>query len=327
MIGGQVYKIVIDTLSTVAPPPPPPAFQIAPQATQVGFFENLETPDMIDLQELAKSAEVSVIFTGNTKDWESESFDRFTMGLSPGQDAMVTAIAAASKKTIVVNQTGAPITMPWLNQVDAVIQCWFAGMEVGNAIADILVGAACPSGRLPTTFPIRIEDVPSNANFPADSNLDIVYAEGMDIGYRAIRNGTSPAPMFAFGHGLSYASFDYSNFNITESKSKDCYVSISVDITNTSKIDAKTVVQLYVDGVLKAFQKPTVLTGQSVHLGINLDKYAFSEWEPESEDGKLGHWVVKPREYIIDLREDAQTPIVGISYTVQEEHACTWKGL
>jgi beta-glucosidase len=105
--------------------------------------------------------------------------------------------------------------MPWLDLVDVVLQSWFAGIEVGNATANIIGGEVNPSGRLPMTFTKCIEDVPVAANFPANENLDIYYAEGGCVGYRALRGEKpSPAPVFVFGHGLLYAEFKYSSFRL-----------------------------------------------------------------------------------------------------------------
>lgn len=280
--GGKAYQIRIDTLSTISPPLPPPAFQIAPQATQAGFFENLEWFDMPELEELARASDISIIFTGNTKEFESESFDREQLGLSLTQDSMVSTIAAASSKTVVVNQTGSPISMSWFDSVDVVLQCWFARMEVGNATANIISGRVNPSGRLSMTFPRCIEDVPAAANFPADENLDIRYAEedrvGYRAGYRALRGEKpAPAPLFVFGHGLSYADFEYSNFRLKRKIVDKLAVEVSVDIKNVSSRTGKEIVQVYVDGLLKAFVKPLLEAGTVETVSILLDRRSFCE--------------------------------------------------
>ena len=295
MEGKRPYKIRIDTLSTVAPPPPPPAFQIARQATQVGFFGNLDSLDMTESEALASASDISIVFTGNIKEFESESFDRDQLGLSLGQDKLVSTIAAASKRTVVVNQTGSAISMPWLDSVDAVLQSWFAGMEVGNAIANIISGKVNPSGRLPSTFPICIEEVPSKKHFPADSNHDIRYAERESVGYRALKGSLVPKPLFVFGHGLSYSCFEYFDLCIKQKHAAEMLVEVSVTVRNVSKTSGKEVVQVYVDGVLKAFAKTHIKAGEVETVTILLDKYATSEWDTEaaSKFGGKGAWKFK----------------------------------
>jgi beta-glucosidase len=327
MVSNKPYSLVIDTFSTRAPPPHPEVFSVAPQATQVGFFENIGKQDIEELQNLASLVDASIIFTGNNKEWESESFDRTTMHLSPEQDYMVANLAKVSKKTIVVNQTGAPISMPWIDSVDAVIQNWFGGMEVGNAVADVISGRVSPSGRLPCTFPVRIEDLPSNQNVPCNDNLDIRYAEGHKIGYRAFAEPDTPAPLFYFGHGLSYATFQYTNFSVEEGRNSILCI-VSVSVLNSSSRDGMETVQLYVDGSLKAFEKVMVPAGKTVQVELQLDKYAFSAWNYDSDtEGFNGSWTIEAREYDIDIRRDASAIIETRKWAVDPLLAGQWYGL
>jgi beta-glucosidase len=322
MNGGQGYNLRIDTLSTVASPPPPPALQIPPQATQVGFFENLHSQDLKDLETLASSSDISVVFTGNNKEWESESFDRQMLNLSSEQEQMISAVAGVSKATVIINQTGAPIAMPWLDRVDAVIQNWFAGMEVGSAIADVLSGRIAPSGRLPTTFPMSIEDVPAAKNFPCDHNLDIRYNEGLGVGYRALLvDPDAPAPLFPFGYGLSYAKFDYSDFVVAKSYAS-FICSASVTVKNVSRFPGMEVVQIYVDGILRDFQKVLIAARDCTKVHIELDKYAFSSWNSVARA-----WEIESRMYQIDVRRDALTVIASQTWTVDPSQAFKWVGL
>ncbi|KAH6999478.1 glycoside hydrolase superfamily [Ilyonectria destructans] len=321
MKAGQPYKVIIDTLSTIAPPPPPPARQIPPQATQVGFFENLGNQDMGKLEDLARKSDVSIVFTGNNKEWESESFDRKMLGLSSAQEQMIVAVANASKRTVVINQTGGAISMPWLDKVDAVLQNWFAGMEVGNAVADLLSGRISPSGRLPTTFPVRIEDVPSNKNFPYDANLDIRYAEGMNVGYRALMQPGAPAPLFPFGHGLSYAKFEYSGLSLAKGEGQNTCVA-TVKVTNTSQVDGMEVVQLYVDGLLRAFDKVMISAGSTFTVNLILGKYSFSAWNDRAK-----MWEIEARDYVVDVRQDALTVIAQKTWTISSTEGGQWEGV
>jgi beta-glucosidase len=329
MQGGKEYKIRIDALSTIAPAFPPPAFHIAPQATQVGFFENLESFTVGTCEELAKSSDVSIVFTGHNFEFESESFDRKSLSLPLGQDEFITAVAGVSKRTIVINQTGSAISMPWLGDVDAVLQNWFAGMEVGNALANLLCGKTSPSGRMPTTWPKQVEDVLSDVNFPRGQQKVVRYEEGLDVGYRALAHPGSPEPLFIFGYGLSYAEFTCSHFTLAPLASGEVGTEVSVTITNTSERAGKEVVQVYVDGVLKGFAKVHIQPLGSERVSIELGRTAFSTWDAggKSGIGANGVWRVNAAEYKVDVRRDARTVLLGATWSVGEEKACIWEGL
>ena len=156
---------------------------------------------------LAATSDVAIVCVGFGGDWQSEGFDRPNMDLPGKQDALVEQVAAANPRTIVVLNTGSPITMPWLEKVAAVVQAWYPGQECGNAIADVLFGDTNPSGKLPQTFPVRLEDTPTYLDFPGE-NGKVYYGEGLFVGYRYY-DKKKIAPLFPFGFGLSYTTFDY----------------------------------------------------------------------------------------------------------------------
>lgn len=315
MAAGHEYHVVVDTLSTTAPSPSP-VFTLAPQATQLGFFENLSSSSTAkNAQEIATACDISIVFTANNKEYESESFDREDLSLSSLQNDLIFAVAEASAKTVVVNQTGAPISMPWLDQVDVVLQCWFAGQEVGSAVADIISGCVSPSGKLPVTFPARLEDSPTYANFPTNENHEIRYAEGLEMGYRA---RLSPAALFPFGFGLSYTTFEVGDFQVKGEGT--CDVTVSADVLNTGDVAGQEVIQVYVNGILKAFDKVNVLPGQNAGVMIQLDKYAFSTWDVSRD-----MWIARVQEYTIDIREHAHKVRCRKTYLLQAEHV--WNGL
>lgn len=314
MVAGHAYFVVIDTQSSKAKSPSP-VFPLAPQATQVGFFENLQSSNGNNVKEAAESCDISIVFTGNNKEYESESFDRDALSLSPLQNELISNVANASKNTLVVNMTGSPISMPWLDQVDAVLQCWFAGQEVGNALIDLITGKVNPSGKLPVTFPVRLEDTPSYANFPTNEKHEIKYAEGLEMGYRA---RSAPAPLFPFGFGLSYTTFKAADLHIEGDGS--CNATAYITISNTGIIEGQEVVQVYVDGVLKAFQKVSLQPQGSKIVQLELDKYSFSEWDEEKS-----HWVARSREYIVDVREHALSVKCQAAYSIQND--LVWHGL
>ncbi len=154
---------------------------------------------------LAAAADVAIVCVGFGGEWQSEGSDRANMDLPGKQDALVEQVAAANPRTIVVLNTGSPITMPWLDKVGAVVQAWYPGQECGNAIADVLFGDTNPSGKLPQTFPVRLEDNPAYLDFPGE-NGKVYYGEGLFVGYRSY-DKKKIAPLFPFGFGLSYTIF------------------------------------------------------------------------------------------------------------------------
>jgi beta-glucosidase len=317
VVAGQEYHVTIDTLSTTAPSPSP-IFDITPQATSVGFYENLNTINSQEISTLAAECDVSFVFTANNKEYESESFDRSSMSLSPLQDQLITMVATSASKTVLVNATGSPITMPWIDDVDAILQCWYAGQEIGNALACVISGEVSPSAKLPVTFPKCIEDSPSFGNFPTDKNMEIRYAERGNMGYRA-RN--QPTPLFPFGYGLSFTEFEFNDLALKrQSSAEPTDVIISTRITNTGSRSGREVMQIYIDGILKGFNKVFLNPGETQKVEVFLDKYAFSEWDTES-----GSWVVQARTYSIELRSDANKIVSLVTYNLMT--SMSWNGL
>lgn len=150
---------------------------------------------------------VTILVVGTNCEWESESYDRANMGLPPGSDDLIRAVLAAQPETIIVNQSGMPVEMPWLDDAPTVLQAFFGGNECGTGIADVLFGLAEPRGRLPITWPTRYEDLVGQNTF--GSSQPTVYDEGIKVGFRRLVDA-GPAPAFPFGHGLSYTRFAYS---------------------------------------------------------------------------------------------------------------------
>lgn len=239
--------------------------------------------------ELAASCDVALVFVGLSGDWESEGYDRAHMDLPGKQDALVTAVSAANPNTIVVVNTGSPVTMPWADDVSTLLETWYAGQESGNALADVLFGNAEPGGRLPQTFPVRIEDNPTFINYPGE-NGKVHYGEGLFVGYRYYEK-KDIAPLFPFGHGLSYTQFELSNLqlNKTEFTVGDT-IEINVDVTNIGERAGSEVVQVYVRDVearlirpykeLKGFAKIHLAAGESATATITLDETALSYYDP-----------------------------------------------
>jgi beta-glucosidase len=252
---------------------------------------------------LAKKADIVVLVAGLNHEWEAEGFDRVDMKLPGAQNELIERVAKANKNTIVVLNVGSVVEMPWINKVPVVLQLWYNSQEQGNALADILFGDVNPSGKLPTTFPIRLQDNPAYINYPGE-NGKVHYGEGIFVGYRYY-DKKEIAPLFPFGHGLSYTIFKYSNLRLSaKSMTPNELLKIRVDVTNTGKVAGKEVLQLYVRDVeatvarpekeLKAFSKIELAPKQTKTVTFTLDREAFwyfdvrrNEWTTEAGDFEI----------------------------------------
>ena len=233
---------------------------------------------------LARKSDVVVLVASLNGEWETEGADRVDMKLPGAQNELIERVAKANKNTIVVLNVGSAVEMPWIEKVPAVLQLWYDSQEQGNALADILFGDETPSGKLPTTFPVRLEDNPAYINYPGE-NGKVRYGEGIFVGYRYY-DKKKLAPLFPFGHGLSYTTFKYSNLRISaKSLTPDQTIKVKVDVTNTGKVTGKEIVQLYVRDVrstfarpekeLKAFEKVELGPKQTKTITFTLDREAF----------------------------------------------------
>lgn len=153
--------------------------------------------------EFAVLTTVTILVAGTNCEWESESYDRDDMRLPPGSDELIRAILESQRNTVVVNQSGMPVEMPWLAQAPAILQAFFGGNECGTGIADVLFGTMEPRGRLPITWPVSYAQVLGQETFGGSEPT--IYAEGLKVGYRR-----QDVPLFPFGHGLAYTHFVYS---------------------------------------------------------------------------------------------------------------------
>jgi beta-glucosidase len=194
--------------------------------------------------ELAAKADVAIVVAGLTREWESEGFDRENMRLPGQQDELIARVAAANPNTVVVINAGSAVEMAWADDVAAILQSWYGGQEAGNGLADVLFGDVNPSGKLPTTLPARLEDNPAFINYPGE-NGKVYYGEGLFVGYRYY-DKKEIAPLFPFGHGLSYTTFAYDNLRLNGSEfGPGDEIVVSVDVTNTGQRAGQEVVQLY----------------------------------------------------------------------------------
>ncbi|MEU0538898.1 glycoside hydrolase family 3 C-terminal domain-containing protein [Nocardia sp. NPDC005978] len=245
--------------------------------------------------ELARTSEVAVVVVGTTEQIESEGFDRKNLELPGRQNELVAAVAAVNPRTIVVVNSGAPVEMPWRDDVAAVLLTWFPGQEFGAALADVLTGAAEPGGRLPTTWPKVMADVPVLDTKPAADNT-LPYTEGIHIGYRAwLKSGVAPA--YPFGHGLGYTTWELSDPAVSGRTA-------TVTVRNTGDRPGRQVVQAYLSRPDSAVDRPVrwlaaftaliVAPGESATATIELPARAFENW---TETG----WSVEPGTFTLHI--------------------------
>ena len=193
----------------------------------------------------AQSARVAVVFAGLPDAYESEGYDRAHMRLPECQNRLISAVAAANPNTIVVLHNGSPVEMPWAQAVKGILEAYLGGQAVGAATVRVLFGDANPCGRLPESFPHRLEDNPSYPFFGGEGDI-AEYREGVFVGYRWYDKKKMDV-LFPFGHGLSYTTFEYANLRLNKTRMTDTSpLSVSVDVTNTGEVFGKEVVQLYV---------------------------------------------------------------------------------
>ena len=254
----------------------------------------------------ASKADAAVVVVGRYFKNEGEGFDVKTMDLPAGQDELIAAVEKANPQTIVVLNTGNPVTMTkWIESTPALVDMWYGGQEGGNALASILFGDASPSGKLPVSMPKKFEDSPAAKNYPGQ-DLVVHYAEGIYVGYRYY-DTKNVEPQFPFGFGLSYTTFEYSTLKVNPgSVSGDQPVEVSLQVRNMGKRAGAEVVQLYVhDGhskidrptrELKGFGRVELKPGETKTVQMKLDRAAFSYWSPESKT-----WVAEPGTFEIQV--------------------------
>ena len=255
--------------------------------------------------EAARKADL-VIFVGglNKSDHQdAEGTDRLSLNLPYDQDKLITELAKANKNLVVVNVSGNAVAMPWINQVPAIVQGWFLGSESGNALAGVLTGDVNPSGKLTFTFPVKLSDNGAQAlgEFPG-SKTEVTYKEGIYVGYRWAEEHKIK-PLFAFGHGLSYTTFQYGNVTVdSKSMTASGKVTLSVNVKNTGSREGEEVVQLYISDLkssvprpvkeLKGFEKISLKPGEQKVVSFTVDSTALSFF-----DAAKHQWVAEPGDF------------------------------
>jgi beta-glucosidase len=278
---------------------------------------SLEVPHGTDDEEiaaavsLAAASDVAVVVVGTTAQVESEGFDRTSLALPGRQDELVRRVAAANPRTVVVVNSGAPVLMPWTQEVAAVLLTWFGGQEFGHALADVLLGDAEPGGRLPTTWPANEAGVLSTQ--PADGVL--AYTEGANIGYRGYdRDGR--VPLYPFGHGTGYTTWSYDSITVDRNVAGGgLRAAVCVRVRNTGARRGREVVQVYASRPDSAVERPVKwLAGfavveagptETVDVGIGIPERVFQHWSD-------GGWTLEPGTFALAAGpSSASLPLAG----------------
>ncbi len=271
---------------------------------------------------LAATSDAAIVCVGFGGEWQSEGFDRQSLGLPGKQDELIEQVAAANPRTIVVLNTGSPISMPWLSSVAAVLQAWYPGQECGNAIADVLFGDITPSGKLAQTFPLRLEDTPTYLDFPGE-NGKIYYGEGVFVGHRFYEK-RKIAPLFPFGFGLSYTSFSYSELRLSKQEiSPNEPLEVSITVSNTGQRMGKEIVQVYVrdelaslsrpEKELKAFAKVQLEPGERRTLTLSLTRDALAYYDDLTHE-----WVAEAGTFEVLVGASSQDIRASSSFTLAD---------
>jgi len=260
----------------------------------------------------AKAAKAAVVFAGLPDSYESEGYDRTHMRMPACQNRLIEAVAAANPNTVVVLHNGSPVEMPWIGRVKAVLEAYLGGQAVGEAAVRVLFGDVNPSGHLPESFPIQLEDNPSYLYFGGEGNVT-EYREGVFVGYRYYDKKKMNV-LFPFGYGLSYTTFEYSNLRLTKDTAalKDGKtIGVTVTVKNTGKRFGKTVVQLYTGAAggdvirpvreLKGFAKVGLEPGEAKDVSFTLDERAFACWNTQIHD-----WYIPAGQYTIEAGDSSR---------------------
>jgi beta-glucosidase len=269
---------------------------------------------------LAAASDVAIVFGTQ---WTAESIDAVDLSLPHGQDGLIAAVAAANKNTVVVLETGGPVTMPWLGAVGAVVEAWYPGAAGGEAIARVLTGEVNPSGRLPATFPMAESQLPrvkldgDPANKPGGRYTVDYNIEGAAVGYKWFEL-KGHKPLFAFGHGLSYTSFGYTGL---AAKAAGGGIAVEFKVANTGKRHGSAVPQVYVARAAGGWEAPKRLggwgkvalkPGETRASKVTIDPRVLAVYDSASRK-----WKIAPGEYVVTLASASDAPVSSVTVTLE----------
>lgn len=283
------------------------------RALRYGILPPLLDDPIEEAAKIAAQSDYVLLLCGTNDDWETEGNDREMLALPGKQNQLIERILKANKNTVVVNNSGSPISMPWVNEAPAIIQAWFSGQEFGKALTDIILGTSNPSGKLPISFPIRLEDTPAFTSYPGEFGK-VHYGEGIFVGYKWYLTRDIPC-LFPFGHGLSYTKFSYKSMLYQDQ-------AIDVTISNCGQSTGKEIIQIYSQALnpcvsqpkqkLIGFKKVELAPGETTTVSIELDDMAFYYWHAEE-----GQWVLDPGTYRISAASSSTQIHLSEEVTIQ----------
>lgn len=293
MKAGQRYEVIVECISREITEIPVDFTKElyrdeVMDGARLGFMEEEKRDLIAEAEELAGKVDTVVLLVGRSIEWETETCDIPSMTLPGPQDELVRRVLTANPKTIIVNQSGTQISMPWLDQASTIIQAWYQGQELGNALVDVITGHTAPSGKLPVTWPRRIEDMPAFKTWPGKDGV-LEYKEEIFIGYRHF-DKYNIKPLFPFGYGLSYTTFEYVDASISDTTFHG-HVQVKITIKNAGKIAAKESLQVYVGQQnpiisrpvkeLKGFMTARLNPNESKEVACTLDKYSLAYYDSQ----------------------------------------------
>jgi len=267
--------------------------------------DEIEQSRIDEAKAIAVKSDIAIIFAGLPDRYESEGYDRKHIAIPGNQKILIEEVASVQPNTVVVFSNGSPVEMPWLGKVKAVLEAYLGGQAMGGAAADILYGVVNPSGRLAETFPVKLSHNPSYLNFPGEGDK-VEYKEGVFVGYRYY-DAKQIEPLFPFGHGLSYTTFEYTDMVVDKKEMNDTdTLCVSVKVKNTGDRSGSEVVQLYVGDVessvarpikeLKGFEKVELLPGETKTVSFKLGNRAFAYYNEQIKD-----WHVETGDFVISI--------------------------
>lgn len=332
----QSYKFVVETHPS---PPGNAELYLMENQTSIhlGFITQAEMEHdvLAEAIGIARDADLAICFVGNTTQWETEGQDMSSMTLPAdgSQTRLISSIAAVNPNTVVVSTTGVPFETPWLGDVTAFVQAWYAGQESGNAIVDVLLGDVCPSGKLPISWPKRYEDSGCFGNFGLDSyeSREVEYVEGVEVGYRWFDRywGGDTEVGFAFGYGLSYTTFEISGAKVEGriGNEADARVTVTTRVRNMGQVAGAETVQVYlqspiVDGLdrpvkeLVGFDKVNLQPGEEREARVVFGREGAAYWDEERGQWKVARGKAK---VLVATSSRPEDVVARLDVDVEEE--------
>ena len=273
---------------------------------------------------LAKECEQVIFVGGLNHDYDVEGQDRSNMKLPYNQDEVIEAVLEVNPNTVIVMVAGSPVEMPWREKAKAILWCYYAGMETGNALADVILGKVNPSAKLAETFPVAYSDTPTGKNGQFALMGEVKYEEGLYVGYRHFEK-EDIKPAFCFGHGLSYTTFAYDNMEVSKEEDSEIQIKVSCEVENTGEIFGAEILQLYISEKnpcvdrprkeLKNFHKVFLAPGEKQKAEMLLQKDSFGYYDVDKKAFR-----VNPGVYVVQIGASSEDIRLTAEITIEKEY-------